>query len=359
MPLSLTPDERASAGDAPDAEPISLLRLANVVLRHRRMVVIIALVAAAVMVGRALLSARTYTSSALFTPSSHRAPGGAAGLAAQFGIAISGADASESPQFYSDLLQSRAILDTVVRTPVAVGPRADEHTTLVALWGKGATPRIREYVAEQELKKHLSSTVDVKVGTVALKVTAESPVLAYQLATRLIDAVNRFNLNTRRSQATAEREFARQRLDTATADLRAAENRLAEFDQENRAILGSPRLNLDRDRLQREISMRQQLFTSLSQAYEQAKLDEVRDTPVITVIETPDIPALPDPRGAVKKLIIGVFVGALLGIALAFTGEYFGTRSEAEPNEASEFEALKREARSDLRHPWRLLTRSR
>ena len=122
MPLSLTPDERSSAETAPDTEPISLLRLANVVLRHRRMVVIVALVMAALLVGQALFRARTYTSSALFTPSSRHAQAGAAGLAAQFGIAISGADASESPQFYGDLLQSRAVLDSVVRTPVVVGP---------------------------------------------------------------------------------------------------------------------------------------------------------------------------------------------------------------------------------------------
>lgn len=356
--LSLTQDDRPHDAQPPENEPISLLRLANVVLRHRRMVVLGALLGGALLAGQALLAPRTYTSSVLFTPSSHRGQGGAAGLAAQFGLAIAGTDATESPQFYADLLQSRAILDSVVVAPV-VGPEHGARTTLIQLWGKGDSPLMRRYTAVQEVRKHISAAVDTKIGSVSLKATTESPTLSHQMATLLVDALNRFNMSTRRSQATAERDFAHARLGEATAELRAAENRLAAFDQENRAFIGSPRLNLDRDRLQRDISTRQQVFTSLTQAYEQAKLDEVRDTPVITVIEPPDVPPLPDPRGAIKKLFVGLFMGALIGIALAFTREYLGTRSLQEPDEASEFETLKRAARGDIRRPWRFILGTR
>jgi hypothetical protein len=35
----------------------------------------------------------------------------------------------------------------------------------------------------------------------------------------------------------------------------------------------------------------------LAQAYEQSKMDEVRDTPVITIIQPPETPLMPDAKG--------------------------------------------------------------
>ncbi len=44
----------------------------------------------------------------------------------------------------------------------------------------------------------------------------------------------------------------------------------------------------EHDRLERPVSMRQELVTAMAQAYEQARVDEVRNTPVITVIDQPE-----------------------------------------------------------------------
>ena len=42
------------------------------------------------------------------------------------------------------------------------------------------------------------------------------------------------------------------------------------------------------DRLERQVSVRQELVTAMAQAYEQARVDEVRNAPVITVIDQPE-----------------------------------------------------------------------
>lgn len=66
-----------------------------------------------------------------------------------------------------------------------------------------------------------------------------------------MNAVNDFNQRTRRDQPAAERKFIEARLQVATADLRAAEDRMQQFLQGNR-VTGSPDLQFTRDRLQRE-----------------------------------------------------------------------------------------------------------
>jgi len=316
------------------------------------LIVVAALLGAAWLGGVALLRPRTYTTSTTFTPQSHRATSGAGGIAAQLGLAVAGGDVTESPQFYSDLLQSRALLDTVVRQPL----RSLHGTTLLSRWGKGDQEPVRAYTAVLELRKHIHTTVGTKVGSVGLEVTDESPSVSYEVAQTLLQQLNRFNLETRQTQAKAEREFTQQRLQQAETDLRASESRLQAFDQDNRAILSSPRLNLERERLLRDIATHQQVYGTLVQAFEQAKIDEVRDTPVFTVVEPPSFPVLPDTRGTIGKIAIGLLMGLLIGIAVTVTIEYLRSRRTAEPEVLGEWRATTRAAGLDWRRPWRFFT---
>jgi uncharacterized protein involved in exopolysaccharide biosynthesis len=176
------------------------------------------------------------------------------------------------------------------------------------------------------------------------------------VAGRVVALINEFNLERRQSQAAAEREFTFRRLEEVRGDLRQAENRFEAFLERNRGF-DSPSLLFEQDRLRRAVSLQQQLFTTLAQAYEQAKIDEVRDTPVITVIEAPETPIRPEPRGTVRKVVLAALGGTLLGLALAF-GLDFTRRVEDDGSpEYAEFQKLKRAAVDDLTHPWRPLVR--
>ena len=79
--------------------------------------------------------------------------------------------------------------------------------------------------------------------------------------------------------------------------------------------------------------MRQELVTAMAQAYEQARIDEVRAAPVITVIDQPESPALPDPRGRIRRLLLGIIVGMIVGLGLALIRE-FTVRARDEESEA-------------------------
>ena len=88
-------------------------------------------------------------------------------------------------------------------------------------------------------------------------------------------------------------------------ELAFAEDSLKAFMFENRQFSNSPQLVFEEDRLQRQVSMRQDLVSAIAQAYEQARIEEVRNLPVITVIDHPEPPALADPRGRLMMLVLG------------------------------------------------------
>ena len=177
---------------------------------------------------------------------------------------------------------------------------------------------------------------------VEYSVTTPWPDLSYEVAERIVGLVNEFNLETRQSRGAEERRFVEERLQQVRSELRDAENQLQGFLQSNRAFQNSPELLFEHDRLQRQVGMRQQVFTSLMQAYEQARIAEVRNTPVITVIVAPSEPVRPERRNLILGAFMGLLIGASVGVSLAL-GRDFVHRQQV--GSASQYE--------DFRSAWR------
>lgn len=339
---------------------MSLLGLLNVLLRRRGLIVSTAVLAALLVGVVILILPRTFTAESGLTPQSRRPTSSLLGVAAQFGLVLPGSDGSQSPAFYADFLTSRPVLGAVVDTrfeyPSDTGM---VRGTLVDIYrSEGATPPLRRDAAIRRLGKSIEATTVQKTGVIKLSVTARNPVLALDINRRLIELLNQFNLETRQSQAAAERRFTERRLDEVRRDLRGAEDQQQQFLQRNRDYRNSPELSFQQDRLQREVLLQQELFNTLAQAYEQAKIEEVRDTPVITVVETPEAPVRPDPRGVVWKTLLSLVLGAGLGAAVAIGRAYVVNTRSLQPPEFQEFEQLRRQTLEDLVRPWRPLRRA-
>jgi uncharacterized protein involved in exopolysaccharide biosynthesis len=347
-------------GPGRDSDEISILGLLSTVLQRRRMVAAMAAALFLAVIAINLIRPRTYTASTSFMASQQRAPNAISGLVAQFGLTLGG-DPGTSPPFYVDLVRSKEmegeVVDTRFRVPTSRGER---EMTLTDYYGitPDAAPARRRALAIRRLDRDVGTTTARQTGVVGVTVTTKDPSLSAQIAQRFLDLVNHFNVEVRQSQASAERRFAASRLTEARAELGEAESRVREFLEQNRDYRNSPMLIFQHDRLQREVSLKNDVFTSLAQLYEQARLDEVKDIPVITVIEAPQPPALPDPRALLVKGVLALVVGAALGVLAAFLVEFFASGGREDPNTVHEFRLLAREALADVRRPWRLLRRS-
>jgi hypothetical protein len=100
------------------------------------------------------------------------------------------------------------------------------------------------------------------------------------------------------------------------------------------------------------------VYNTLAQAYEQAKIEEVRDTPVITVVETPDRPIRPDPRGVVSRGLLAGLLGAMFAVLLAFVRDVSAAGIAKGDAAYVELARLREEAVSDFRHPLRAARRA-
>ena len=341
---------------------LSLLEIAGAAMSHRRLIIGSALAVAMLMAAWVLSRPRTYTSVASFTPQASRSQlGGLGGLAAQFGVMVPMADNNQSPQFYGDLLESRTILEPltamVVQLQTADGVQRGTYADFARI--KGTDTLLRREAAVNSLRAAMSAEVAPRTGIVRLEVQTRHPALSAILADSALHLLNRFNVETRRSQAATQRSFLEQRLNTVSQELRAAEEELAEFGRRNRGDFAqSPSLATQQERLTRAVSLRTQVHTTLAQALEQAKLDEIRDTPLITVIEEPRVPARPDARGLVLSTMVGFLAGTFVGLVLALVLYAIDVARTRQPDSFASFNAEMAAIKSELRRVARPFAKS-
>lgn len=332
---------------SPEDVEVSLWSFGSALLRHRRLIAGLAVAFAAVAILYATVAPRQYTASAKFAPQERpTSESGLGSLASQLGLG-SGRSTTNSPQFYSDLLVSREVLRDVVRTEFTVPGEKPFTGDLVAWFAiTGADTDDETSRAVTAVRKRMTTMAD-RNGVVSVEFHSRAPALSLQVVNRLLTLVNDFNLSRRQSQARAERSFVEQRVDTARKQLKAAEDALVAFFERNR-VIQSPMAQAISQRLQREVTVRQQLFLTLSQSYESAKIEEVRNTPVVTVLERPEGFVSKKPRRVVQKAVLALLLGVVLGVVVAFVRE-FGGRKRRSDGAYQEFSELRRETLNDFR----------
>ncbi len=336
-----------------DGDEISLFALGTAILRHRwrivRWMLFGGLFAALLVFSRPAL----YGASGSFIPQGQYDANrsGLATIAGQFGVALpAGGNSSLSPDFYASLLESRELLVRIARDTLVVREMGSRRIAFLDLFEiSGGSSRSREEQGVRALMKMIRASVNKTTGVVEFSVATLWPSVSVTIANALVSEVNGFNQRMRQQQAAAERKFVEGRLVVAGADLRAAEDRLEGFLKTNRQYASPPDLSFQRDRLQRDVTLKQQVFTSLTQSYEEVRLREVRDTPVIAVVESPSVPTLPEPRKRVIGVLLGLLLGGLVGILLALTSEKLARRRSEGDVQANEFLGTLGEVKDEVR----------
>jgi uncharacterized protein involved in exopolysaccharide biosynthesis len=247
-----------------------------------------------------------------------------AGLAAQFGVRVGSDVDSERPEFYAALLTSREFLQdavlTTYRFPIGDNFQDTLEGTLVDIYGvRARTPKERTRRAIRVLKSHVTATASLTTGIVTLRTTAQWPELAERINRRLLKFVNDFNLEKRQSRARMQRHFVEERLEEAQGQLQEAEGTLRVFHERNRQYRDSPLLILEAARLQRRVDQRQEVVISLVRGLDEARIDEVRNTPVVPVVTQPEGSARSAGRGPIMNAILGLMVGGVLSVVLVWT----------------------------------------
>jgi uncharacterized protein involved in exopolysaccharide biosynthesis len=304
--------------NSPPAEEGGILALLATLMRRWRLLATIALSFGVVGFIVAKVNRRWSVEATMRPQSTNQMNSRLSGLAAQFGFALPGAPVGDPVRFYAELLQSREVLLQAVQTPFIVAKSAGSTDSLRGTFldlynikGRDAADRARR--GRERLKEDMAITSDREAGFVRLKLVTKWPDLSLKLGSLILELTNASSVAKQRRQAEAERTFVEGRMKESQRALEGAENDMERFLATNRSYESSPLLNMQYGRLQRRVDMRQQVYSGLAQAYEQARIDEVRDTPLLVVVDGIE-GSLRTGRRAWRDAILWLLAGGVLGM---------------------------------------------
>jgi uncharacterized protein involved in exopolysaccharide biosynthesis len=290
----------------------------------------------------------TYTSTTTFVTAGQRditaSLGNFANFASQLGVGIP-TNPSSSPQFYGDVLRSRGLMEEVLRSRMP-DPRSNrsDSVALVELYAKHkGTPAGRTDDAVGSLTRESSVSVNPRTNIIELRVSSRYPTTAAFAARQFVGALNRFNLETRQSEARRRRIFVGDRLKEAQDSLARAERIQQDFLLTNRGDLRSaPTLEAQYERIQRQIQIYQDLYSNFRREFETARVDEVNDTPVITIIDTAAVPIKKSAPHRLLTAVAGAMLGILIAVAILLVQGYLERLRRHHPGDYDQFRELRR-----------------
>ena len=222
-------------------------------------------------------------------------------------------------EIYQNIISSETVLQNVIYAKY----KTDEYPDSVNLIQyfeikeKDDNPVIQKRKSFLALYKTLVEgriKTDIDRMTKVLNVTVTMPEaqLSADVANRLVESLDSYIRTQRKSYATEQSFYIEKRTSQIKDSLSIAENRLKIFREQNRITSQSPNLLLEQGRLMRNVEILQTVFIELTKQLEIAKIDQIKDAPVLNVKEYAKNPVKKTGPKRANSLIMIMFFSFIL-----------------------------------------------
>ena len=284
-----------------------------------------------------------FTSTSKIMSSSQKGQMSSAGnIAAQFGFSIP-QNQSEVNWVYTEIIRSRTLARSLLKQKFNTQKLGENKTLLQILMdydsGNPLGKNKLQVLGTNKLLGMIQTSEDKKTNIVTINVSSNDAKFSADLNNAIIKEVDAHQKKYNKSKVEKAKVFIEQRINSIEKDLIKSEEALKIFRDRNRRIENSPALLLEQERLTREVSVLIGVFTTLKQQLETTKIEEVKDSDYVIIIDHPEIPIHKSKPKRLIALIGTGFFGLIIGFTFAMLREF---QRKINPKEKNKFEkALK------------------
>lgn len=284
------------------------------IVRHRVLAVAMVGVCTTAAGLNTLRHDKYYVATATIFPAASASPMAALGLGGIAnlvgGLGGAGGGSSQFP-IYENVVHSEHLLTQLVDTPVPGARTLLEHLKI-----EEDDRALQRIIAMSVVRDNIAYDTDKKTGLVLISYTDRDPAVAAAVANRVLQLLNEFDVSTSTGQARERRQFVEARLEEAHRSLQQAEQRFEVFSQENLRIGRAPDLLLEQARLEREVTIEQEVYLALRKEAEMARIDEQRALPAVNVLDQATPPPVPAGPSLVRSVVFGFALGTVLVVVV-------------------------------------------
>lgn len=204
-----------------------------------------------------------------------------------------------------------------------------ENKTLISFWKLNEVGILSKFfnqtytnedLLNKALKKYfklLNVKEDRRTGLIQVNIEMESPNLAAEVANFIGSEIQSYIQKQNTVKAVKEKLFIRGRLVVVKGELEKLEEDLKEFKERNRGYEVSPELFMIYSQKFREAEAKQQVYVTLQQQLELARISEVKQTPIINILDEARPPVSKSrPNKAIISLL-SLLAGFLFGTSIS------------------------------------------
>ena len=276
-----------------------------------------------------------YTSWSTMLIPSNQQSGAISGLASQFGVNLNSnnqqADLS-SPVLLPEILNSRTFAEKLLKRKF-YSTELDKETYLINILNdekdKIQDTGFSNSRAISKLDKMINFEQNLNTGISTVYVETHEPKFSMDLALAVLEQLEESN-RFYKSQSTYEKTaFIEDRIKSVEKELIFSEKNLKKFNEQNRQI-SSPALQLQLERLNRDVEVQKGIYLTLKQQLELAKIEIIQKASILQVLDRPQIPISPSNVNLKLGLAIAIFIGLIVGIALGFFRSFLNSGNISE-----------------------------
>ena len=177
-----------------------------------------------------------------------------------------------------------------------------------------------QFMIYKKLARDIKVEVDKKSFLVTVTVTAQSPYVAADMSRAVIENLKRYVTEYRTGKAKQNADFLEVALEKARTEYYESQSRYARYCDTHQEMLSQSNM-VEKQRLQNDMNLKYQLFSSMSQQYQQAQITVRQETPVFAEVVSPTIPVRKSKPSRSKYAICFALLG-IAGVMVYSTKKY-------------------------------------
>jgi uncharacterized protein involved in exopolysaccharide biosynthesis len=296
-----------------------------------------------------------YTSVAIVLPESRTQSqlggnlGSLAGLAGGL-VGAAGAGGAQSPKLYADLVRTDGVIDDVLARQLTSVPRWGARAPTLLEWLElgGKTHGDSLYYARRYMLRRVTTDPNRETGTVTIRVTLNSPRAAVEVASWFVSELDQFNNYRRQTGARNRRKFLEGRIAELEGERRAVTDSVKAFYEANREFENAPALRFEARRREARLDQVDEVLTGVRRDFENARTEEVNDTPLLTVMQRPTMPERRSFPQRKLLILLAAVASVLVGMGVAYLLESVRKWNRTDTEGQADMAEAWREARRGL-----------
>tara|TARA_Y100001935_G_scaffold255525_1_gene269167 strand:+ start:1321 stop:2490 length:1170 start_codon:yes stop_codon:yes gene_type:complete len=219
-----------------------------------------------------------------------------------------------------DVVKSRLIASKAVNQKW--NTKNSKPTDLITLWNLNKPPLFNFFKnnkidpsinVEKAIKKfndHIKVSEDRNSGLIKISTIFEDPIIAADIANFIGSQVEIYIQKENSAQSTKEKLFISERLSIVKKELENSELDLKDFKERNRGYEDSPELFMIYSQLFREVEVKKEVYLTLQQQLELARIEEVKQSPILHILDQ----AVPPIRKSFPNRFLFLIISGILGL---------------------------------------------